>query len=238
MTPELSVIIPCYNEEKNIPLVLERFKKALDIMKKKIDVELILVDNNSKDNTQSVLKSELLKYRFARSVFQEKPGYGNAVFKGLNEARGEFLCWTHGDIQTPLSDTLRAYEIIRSMKNPENSYVKGKRYGRPIIDMFFTMGMSLFETLLLKKILWDINAQPNLFHRSFLDKIKNPPEDFSLDLFMYYIAKKNKYEIKRFDVHFGKRIYGDSSWNSGMKARIKFIKRTIAFSKKLKRNIR
>jgi len=65
--------------------------------------------------------------------------------------------------------------------------------------------------------------------------MKNPPTDFAFDLYVYYIAKKNNYEIKRFPVFFGKRIFGESAWNTGWKARIKFTKRTIEFTFKLKK---
>ena len=78
------------------------------------------------------------------------------------------------------------------MNYPEKIYIKGKRYGRPIIDKLVnTLGMSIFETLMLGKIMYDINAQPNIFNKSLLEKMKNPPKDFSFDLYVYYIAKIN-----------------------------------------------
>ena len=49
--------------------------------------------------------------------------------------------------------------------------------------------MSLFETLLLRTRLWDINAQPTMFHRDFFASWDRPPHDFSLDLYAYYGAK-------------------------------------------------
>ena len=96
--------------------------------------------------------------------------------------------------------------------------------------------MSIFETLFLKVKLWDINAQPNLFHNSFFDLIKdNCPHDFSFDLYMLYMAKKSDMEIVRFEVLFPKRIHGESSWNTGLNSKIKFIIRTLKFSIKLKK---
>ena len=60
----LSVIVPCYNEEKNIPLILQKFDNCIDSN----DIELILVNNGSTDNTENLLKKILPKYSFARSV--------------------------------------------------------------------------------------------------------------------------------------------------------------------------
>lgn len=50
-----------------------------------------------------------------------------------------------------------------------------------------------------------------------------------------FMARKNKIKVIRFDVLFPKRIHGMSSWNTGLKAKWKFIRRTIDFSIKLKK---
>ena len=97
--------------------------------------------------------------------------------------------------------------------------------------------MSIIETLLLKTFLHDINAQPNLFHRNFLKLLKNPPTDFSFDLYSYYIAKKNKYQIIKFPVLFTQRLHGQSHWNINFSEKWKFIKRTFDYSLKLKQRI-
>ena len=136
MKPTLSVAVTCYNEAKNLPLVLERFKNAFDTAGITSHVELILVDNNSKDESAEVLKRELAKpeHAFARTVFQPTPGYGAAVRKGLEIGKGEYLCWTHADLQTDPNDVAKAYTLIQQQKDPKHCYVKGDRHGRPLFD--------------------------------------------------------------------------------------------------------
>ena len=68
--------------------------------------------------------------------------------------------------------------------------------------------------------------------------MKNPPKDFSFDLYTYYLAKTNNYHLIKFPVLFPKRIHGESHWNTGLKAKFKFIKRTLDFSFKLKKRLR
>jgi glycosyltransferase involved in cell wall biosynthesis len=234
MRPQLSIIVPCYNEEKNIPILVERFLK---IKPDRLDTELILVDNGSTDNSNRLISQYTKEYSFIRMVHVRKNiGYGFGIWSGLKEANGEYLCWTHGDVQTDLYDTIRAYEIIKNEN--KSSFVKGSRKGRSISDTFFTLGMSFFETLLLRYILYDINAQPNVFHRNLLRHVKNPPKDFSFDLYFYYIARKLNYKLIRFPVLFTERIHGESHWNIGIKSKIKFIRRTFTFSIKLKKNIK
>lgn len=232
---KLSIIVPCYNESRNIPLILEKFASVI----KRDDVEVILVNNGSTDNSQMVLDELLPKYPFSKVVKVEvNQGYGFGITSGLCEAKGEFIGYTHADMQTDPADSLKALEIIEKQSNPKECYIKGDRKGRPLFDQFFTMGMSLFETLYLGTKLWDINAQPNIFHRSFFDSVKNScPKDFSLDLYLLYMAKKKGLNVIRFDVIFPERLHGESSWNKGLASKWKFIKRTLDFSVKLKKEL-
>ena len=100
---KLSIIIPCYNESKNIPLILEKFESVI----KRDDVEVILVNNGSTDNSQMVLDELLPKYPFSKVVKVEvNQGYGFGITSGLCEAKGEFIGYTHADMQTDPADAL------------------------------------------------------------------------------------------------------------------------------------
>lgn len=231
---KLSIVVPCYNEEKNIPLILEKFNEVI----KRDDVEVVLVDNGSTDNSEQVFNRLAPNYTFAKVVkVKVNQGYGFGISSGLKEAKGEFIGYTHADMQTDPTDVLKALEIITKQVNPKKCYVKGDRKGRSFFDQFFTSGMSAFESIYLGKNLWDINAQPNIFHRSFFESLKNIPKDFSLDLYLLYMAKKRGLEVIRFDVIFPPRIHGESNWNKGLASKWKFIKRTIYFSAKLKKEL-
>jgi glycosyltransferase involved in cell wall biosynthesis len=230
---KLSIIVPCYNEEKNIPELLESFSKAI----RRTDIELIIVQNGSTDRSAEILDQSLSKYSFLRIVnVPINQGYGYGILAGLKEAKGEYLGWMHGDLQTPSTDAVTALELIEKYGEPKNIYVKGSRHGRALADLVFTFGMAIFESLYLHKFLFDINAQPNIFHRSFLETWKNPPYDFSLDLYAYYQAKIQKLNIVRFPVFFPKRLHGHSHWNTGWLAKWKLIKRTLDFSRSLKQS--
>lgn len=230
---KLSIVIPCYNEEKNIPLLIEKFNEK-DVLSRK-DIEIILVDNGSVDNSNKIITNLSKKYKSLKLVTVKKNiGYGFGIISGLKSANGEYIGWTHADLQANPHDVIKAFEIIRKKSNPKHFFIKGRRWGRTFIDQFFTFGMSIIESVILRTTMFDINAQPNLFHRDFLKLMKNPPNDFSFDLYAYHTAKKNKMRIIRFPVFFGKRIHGYSSWNSGLKSKIKLIKRTISYTSSLK----
>ncbi len=229
---KLSVVVPCYNEEENIPLILERFREII----KRDDVEVILVNNGSTDGSSKVLEELLPKYPFAKTTLVPvNQGYGYGILQGLKECSGEYIGWTHADMQTDPADILKALAIIEKGKEPV--FVKGNRKGRPFFDVFFTAGMSLFETCYLHKNLYDINAQPNIFPKTFFAQWENPPYDFSLDLYALYMARVKGLKVVRFPVLFPERIHGESKWNTGLKSKWKFIKRTMEFSVKLKKTL-
>ncbi|PZO59631.1 MAG: glycosyl transferase family 2 [Phormidesmis priestleyi] len=230
----LSIIIPCFNESKNLPLLLARFSEVIH----RDDIEVILVDNGSIDGSSEVLSQLLPEYPFARSVRVDiNQGYGYGILYGLRAAQGRFLGWTHADMQTDPQDVIRGLSILENSSSPERTYVKGKRYGRPFADSFFTVGMSLCTSLLLGTPFWDVNAQPNLFAKTFFETWESPPYDFSLDLYCYYKAVNSRLKIVRFEVLFGQRAYGSSHWNINWRAKIKFIKRTFNFTWKLRKRL-
>lgn len=231
---KLSLVIPCYNEAENLPLLVERCAASMD----RDDVEVILVDNGSTDASPEVLAGLVPQHRFARTVrVPENRGYGYGILSGLAAADGDILAWTHADMQTDPFDAIRGLELFAAAADPRRLFVKGRRYGRPFADVFFTMGMSLFETMLLRRRLWDINAQPTMFHRDFFAGWASPPHDFSLDLYAYYSARRTGLEVARFPVRFGERAHGQSHWNVDWKAKVRFIRRTVAYSRTLHRSI-
>lgn len=234
---KLSIIVPCYNEEKNIPLILKKFVEATANQ----PVELILVDNGSTDNSSKVFKKELEKseHSFVRVVKVEKNiGYGHGIMTGINSATGEILSWTHADMQTDPADVITAYLEFIKINKFNSTIIKGRRINRHFGEWAFTFGMSCIASTVLMTKLVDINAQPKMFHRSFLKLMKNPPDDFSLDLYILYLARKNNYSIETIPVNFGERIHGESKWAFSFSSRYKTTMRTIKYIFGLKKLVK
>lgn len=230
---KVSIVIPCYNEEKNIPIILEKFKK---IISKEYSFELILVNNGSQDNSMKVLKSNIEKYNFLKIVEVEKnQGYGYGILKGLQVADGDYLGWMHADMQTEPNEFNKCIEYVINENYPKGIFMRGLRKKRPIIDRIFTFGMTIFESIYLGKRMHDINAQPTFFSRELYEECDESPHDFALDLYIYYKAIIYDYKIVRFPVFQNERIYGVSSWNTGMKSRIDQTKKVINYSRLLKK---
>ncbi len=229
----LSLVIPCFNEAANLPLLLPRCAELAQAG----EVEIILVDNGSTDDSPRLLAELLPHYPGCRSVrVGTNQGYGFGILSGLRAAKGELLGWTHADMQTDPQDVLRGLEFFD--QHGGDIFVKGRRHGRPLADVAFTVGMSMFETVLLGKPMWDINAQPTMFSRSFFNAWVNAPHDFSLDLYVYFQARKLGLSVYRFPVMFGERAHGVSRWNINWAAKRKFICRTVDFSLLLRKSLK
>lgn len=225
----LSIIIPCYNESANLPTLAQ---KCVELLKSNSDVEIILVDNGSKDDSKSIL-SNLININSdvnLKTVHVETNiGYGFGILSGLNAAIGDVLCWTHADLQTDIFDCVKAYNIWK-LEKKDFTLVKGKRRGRGLFDVFFTIAMQVYVFIKLHVMLNDINGQPKLFSKKFFELIKqDAPNDFSLDLYFLFKASKMG-KIVEFPVYFSQRLAGEAKGGSGnLSLKLKLTKRTLSF---------
>ena len=233
-TPELSIVIPCYNESENISALVQKFETIQNG-----EIEIILVDNGSSDNTAAVLSKELVnKQQFFKSVpIAHNIGYGHGIMTGVKEAGGDVIAWTHADLQTDPTDVINAYSDFTENSDYEKCILKGKRVGRNLFDTFFTFGMGVLSSFLMGVKLSDINAQPKMFHRSFLENLTDAPDDFSLDLYLLFQARVNGYEILEYPVHYGRRMHGVAKGGGTLKGKWKLIKRTWVYMNELKNKL-
>jgi len=237
MNPKLSIVLPCYNEAGNLPLILSRLRESFGARQ---DVEVVLVDNGSKDATAEILAKELADpalsfIRVERVKINQ--GYGFGIMSGLRAARGEFLAWTHADMQTDPADVLLGWERMLAQAGPNNVFLKGRRVARNPLDALFTFGMSVIASACLGCWLHDINAQPKIFHRRFYEMLKSPPDDFSLDLYVYYLARKSGFQLLLQPVDFAKRRHGEAKGGGSLAGKWRLMKRTWGYIFKLRREI-
>ena len=233
---ELSIVIPCYNEDENIfPL----FSKIENLIKLDNKIEIIIVDNGSTDKTyQNILKSDLfIRNKIKLKKIHNNIGYGFGIMSGVKIAKGDYIGWCHADLQTEPSDVYNAFLDNKNKLMTGEYVVKGLRKNRNLFDNIFTFGMSLIASIMFLTKINDINAQPKLFPKLFLTHLENHPNDFSLDLFFLVIAKNKGFKIINHDVIMKKRLYGEAKGGGSFKGKIKLIKRTLLYIIELKRKL-
>ena len=96
-SPAVSVIIPLYNEQENVPILQAELRAAL----KGIDHEFIFVDDGSADHTAEQIEAAP-NLRLIR--FEKNAGQSAAIYAGLQAARGEILVLIDGDLQNDPAD--------------------------------------------------------------------------------------------------------------------------------------
>ena len=170
------------NEAKNILLLLEQ---CSSLANSNNDIEIILVDTVLLTRLEVLAKS-LTSYPMCRSV-RVSSIRDMARDNGRTARRRWRYSWlTHADMQTDPTDALEGLKYFDELGS--DVFVKANDlvvlWWKPL------SGMSVFESLLLRKAMWDINAQPTMFSKEFFQTWECPPYDFSLDLYAYYGKKK------------------------------------------------
>ncbi len=229
-----SIVIPCYDEAENLPALIAGFEA---LRRPDSAWELVLVNNGSRDASAEVLARELApaSRAFVRVVtVPANVGYGHGLMAGLRAAHGELLAWTHADGQTPPGDAVRALEVLAASPQPSRTFVKGRRRNRPARDALFTMGMQAAARVLIGPGFEDVNGQPKAFPRALLDRATAAPVDLSLDLYFYWLALREGYDVLRFDVRFGDRAHGESKWAFSWSSKARNIARTLRFMRALR----
>ena len=116
-SPELSIIIPAYNEEKRLGQTLDRIAKFLasDDCPDGPGAEIIVIDDGSTDGTAAVVRAWMTKIPSIRLVENpENRGKGYSVRRGMLEARGTVALFTDADLSSPIEEGERLLTAIKA----------------------------------------------------------------------------------------------------------------------------
>ncbi len=148
---EVSVVLPCLNEAETLEVCVHKALSTLERLG--VAGEVVVVDNGSTDGSQ-----EIARRCGARVVAESRPGYGSALMRGAEEARGNFIIMADADDSYDLTDLERYIQALRE----GNELVMGSRMrgtiepgampwhhrwiGNPILtgilNLFFRTGVS------------------------------------------------------------------------------------------------
>jgi len=198
---KLSVVIPAYNEEKNIQAgVLEKVSQYLQ--KQKYLWEVLVVDDASPDETANLAEKFANKHKGFRVLREPHRGKGGTVIAGMLAAKGEIVLFTDMDQATPLN------QIEKFFSKFMDGYdgVIGSRSGRkgaPASRKLMAFGFALLRTLVLRLPYKDTQCGFKAFRAGAAQKIFGKMKVFreakriqgasvtaGFDLEMLYIASK------------------------------------------------
>ena len=113
---DLSIVMPCLNEARTIGACIEEAKGF--IKSAGLNAEIIVVDNNSTDDSAKIAKE-----MGAQVIFEKKPGYGNALRAGLAKAKGKDIIMGDCDLTYDFSNLHEMYDLLQ-----KNDVVIGDRF--------------------------------------------------------------------------------------------------------------
>tara|TARA_B110001454_G_scaffold219057_1_gene249606 strand:+ start:45698 stop:46411 length:714 start_codon:yes stop_codon:yes gene_type:complete len=222
-----SLVIPLYNEEKNIRFLIDEIDKS-----RLVDQgmsEVVLINNGSHDNSQTILE-ELAQTRNWMSVVNLKNNlnYGGGIQYGIGIAKNDVVSFIPGDLQVSIEDLSRIWDEYQKQSKlipSSNFMVKGNRIQR--MDKWSTKFVSYVYTFLSNLILnlktSDVNALPKMFSRKLVALVKGEKQiTFVWDSQLIYTARRNDWSIIEIPVSFHARREGISSW-SGKRLKIYFL---------------
>ncbi len=93
--PEISIILPCLNEEQALPYCLNEIEKT--IKEYDLDVEIIVIDNGSTDASSAIIKDKMKSDKNVFLYYENNPGYGSAYIRGFQVASGTYIVMVDAD---------------------------------------------------------------------------------------------------------------------------------------------
>lgn len=135
---KISLIIPCHNEEESLPFLYKAIQEVYEEIREKYDIELLFIDDGSKDKTIQIVKDyakedEKVKYvSFSRNFGKEA-----GMFAGLQNATGDYAVIMDADMQDPPSLLPKMLEIIETGEYDSVATRREDRKGEPPIRSYF-----------------------------------------------------------------------------------------------------
>ena len=229
---KLSIIIPCYNESKDIAKNVEIVKQYL--LDKKIDYELIVVNDGSKDNTKEVIETI---EGITPISYEPNRGKGGAVKEGIMHATGDYVLFMDADLSTDISAIEQVVEqapscdLLIGSRHAKGSVIKKKQ---PALRVFIGWCCRLLVNMKFHTKLKDTQCGFKAMRIDIAKKLaeKQLVNNFAFDVEYIYIAKLNNLSIKELGV-----IWSDDreSTVSPFKSSVKFFK-DLHFIKKNKKH--
>lgn len=218
--PRLSILVPVYDEGKNIEKLIDRFMSV----RFPIDVEWIFIEDKSRDNSLSILKR--LKDRFSFRLLEQpiNQGKGAALIRGIREAQGDILAIQDADFEYDPSELPRLIEPILLNKA---DVVYGSRFstGRPSGHPAFHYGVNYFLTSLSNLFsgtkLTDMETCYKIFRMDLVKAMNLTSERFGIEVEMTaYLAKTSARVIEQ-AISYAPRTHQEGkkiNWKDGVAA--------------------
>ena len=203
----ISLVIPVYNEEATLPRLIERIRPVMEKMGR--DYEVVLIDDGSRDNTLSILKSFLIYPEVKVVELTRNYGQHAAIFSGFSVIRGDIVITLDADLQNPPEEIPN---LVRVMEEGGFDVVGSIRKERK--DSFFRTFPSRIINAVARKItkvnMSDWGCMLRAYRRPLVERMVNCREHSTfIPALATYFAKK----VTEIEVVHEPRFAGESHYS-------------------------
>jgi glycosyltransferase involved in cell wall biosynthesis len=203
---KLSVIIPVFNEVKNITEIIKRVQAT------RLATEIIIVDDGSKDGTSEILQKMDGKKKVRVLVQPANQGKGAAVVTGLKAAKGEIILIQDADLEYDPRDYPA---LLKPIQEGVADVVYGSRFlgAAHRVTMFWhqlaNQLLTLMTNILYDSILTDMETGYKVFRRHVIEGMTIRAKRFNFEPEFTAKILKRKYRIYEVPITFNPRDYAD-----------------------------
>ena len=207
----LSVISPAYNEDANLPHLVDQVEQSMSTLEK--SWEFIIVDDGSKDNSLNVLKSLMAQKPFLRVIsLLSNSGQSAAIEAGIRNAHGRLIATLDSDLQ---NDPGEIPKMVRLISEEKCDFVNGWRRRRndPLIRLISTKVANGVRNWLTKESIHDSACGLKVFRRECFENMRLFR---GMHRFLPTLAKMQGYSVLEVEVNHRPRIAGKAKygvWN-------------------------
>jgi glycosyltransferase involved in cell wall biosynthesis len=181
-TPDVSFIMPCFNEEDVIGYTIPRLMNAFEYAG--YHLELLAVDNGSSDRTGEIIH-ELATSKYPTIVpyrVEVNEGYGNGVLQAIPKCKARYIGIIPADGQVDAEDVVRLYEAIHAANGKVLAKVRRRFRLDGLRRKIVSVAYNVFVRILWPGLTsWDINGSPKIIPREILATMQLTSKGWFLD---------------------------------------------------------
>ena len=205
---KLTIILPAYNESKNLPLIINDIQNYLINSKIFNYIQTIIVNDCSTDNTKIVIKDLIKKFKNITIInLNQRIGKAYAIDIAIQKSNCDYIAVMDADMQYDVKDIIPMYKLIKD----KIIMINGKRIKRK--DYAFINYLSSTYYYFLSKIFrinnYDYFSGLKIFNKNIYYEM----EYRGLVRFLIFYCLKNNYEIYEYKINHRVRKYGKSTYS-------------------------
>lgn len=208
----LTIVVPCYNEQESIRLFYDEIKKISNIGEmNEIEIDVLFVDDGSKDNTLSIMKEMAAdNYNVKYISLSRNFGKEAAIYAGLKHATGDYCALMDADLQDPPFLLEEMYLLIKNEGYDCVATKRISRKGEPIVRSFFAKKFYKIINSISKTEIVDGARDYRIMTRQVVEAILSMKEynRFSKGLFSWV-----GFNVKWISYENVERIAGKTKWS-------------------------